>query len=61
MHFWQRAISLLLHRMGWNSGAIQAWADPSGRIMVGFMCECGDLHGVHEIPAHLLPPSPHKA
>ena len=39
----------LRHKLGCNQGQIMSWTSPEGRILIGFMCECGTIHGVNDI------------
>ena len=44
----------LQHQFGWNHGTVEVWTDPDGTVMVGFLCECGELRHVGPIPKHVL-------
>jgi hypothetical protein len=38
----------IAHWTGCNHGTVKVWHSKSGRLMVGFQCDCGKLSGVHE-------------
>lgn len=38
----------IAHLIGWNHGTVKVWHSKSGRLMVGFQCDCGKLSGIHE-------------
>ena len=37
----------LAHRLGWNGGRIASWL-VGDTVMIGFLCSCGSLSGIHE-------------
>ena len=39
--------SWIRHFLGMNTGTIEVWWE-GNRLMVGFRCECGETHGIHE-------------
>lgn len=45
--------SRIRHWLGWNRGSVMSWTTTEGRILMGFMCECGVIHSVHDT-THLI-------
>lgn len=37
----KRIFHRIAHWIGWNCGRVETWHDKTGRLMVGFRCECG--------------------
>jgi hypothetical protein len=41
--------SWLRHKLGLNRGTVESWTAPDGHTYVGFLCECGMIHGVEDM------------
>lgn len=40
-------VSWARHKLGLNSGTVEAWTRRDGTVMIGYKCECGETHGIH--------------
>lgn len=43
------------HRFGSVTGTMRCWRRRDGIVMLGFECDCGEMHAIHPAPDNLQP------
>lgn len=56
----KRLLMWLKHKLKTNTGKPETFYNDDGDMMVGFRCECGELHDTHEVPRYIQYPEYHK-